>query len=96
MRIVVPRLALACISLIVISLLFASISGAEIDSRTIVAGKIGVLSLAKLQAVIMAFAGLIAGIIYPFGRAIYDLLTTGSVNSGIVLQHCEHYVILDT
>lgn len=85
MRIVVPRLALACISLIVISLLFASISSAEIDSRTIVARKIGVFSLAKLQAVIMAFAGLIAGIIYPFGGAIYDLLTTGSVNSGTAI-----------
>jgi hypothetical protein len=47
--------------------------------------KIGVLFLAKLQAVIMAFVGLIAGILYSFGGAIYDVLTTGSVNSGTAL-----------
>ena len=47
--------------------------------------KTGVLFLAKLQAAIMAFVGLIAGILYSFGGAIYDVLTTGSVNSGTAL-----------
>jgi hypothetical protein len=36
--------------------------------------KIKVLSLAKLQAVVMAFVGLIAGIAYSFGGAIYEAL----------------------
>jgi len=47
--------------------------------------KIGVLFLAKLQAVIMACVGLIAGILYSFGGAIFDVLTTGSANLGTAL-----------
>jgi len=47
--------------------------------------KTGVLFLAKLQAVIMAIVGLIAGILYSFGGAIYDVPTTGSVNLGTAL-----------
>ena len=47
--------------------------------------RIGVLCLAKMQAVIMASAGLIAGILYAFGGAVYDVLTTGSVNLGTAL-----------
>jgi hypothetical protein len=47
--------------------------------------KIGVLSFAKFQAILMSFVGLIAGILYSFGGAIYDLLTTGTVNWGTAL-----------
>jgi len=47
--------------------------------------KIGVLSSSKLLAFLMAVVGLIAGIIYSFGGAIYDVLTTGSVNLGTAL-----------
>ncbi len=46
--------------------------------------KIGILSLAKLQAVIMAVAGLIAGILYSFGGLIYDIFTIG-LNGGTAL-----------
>ena len=38
--------------------------------------KIGVLSFAKLQAVIMAIVGLIAGILYSFGGLIIDVLVS--------------------
>jgi len=47
--------------------------------------KIGVLSSSKLLAVLMAIVGLIAGILYSFGGAIYDVFTTGSVNLGTAL-----------
>ena len=47
--------------------------------------RIGVLSSSKLLAVLMAFIGLIAGMLYSFGGAIYDVLTTGSVNLGTAL-----------
>ncbi|MDH3197720.1 MAG: hypothetical protein OEO21_05715 [Candidatus Krumholzibacteria bacterium] len=47
--------------------------------------RIGVLSSAKLQAILMAYVGLIAGILYSFGGAIYDVVTTGSVNWGTAL-----------
>jgi len=47
--------------------------------------KVGILSFAKLQAVLLALVGLIAGIIYSFGGVIYDLVTTGSVNRGTAL-----------
>lgn len=46
--------------------------------------RIGVLSSAKLQAILMALLGLVAGISYSFGGAIYEL-TTGSLNSGTAL-----------
>ncbi|KAA3619555.1 MAG: hypothetical protein DWQ05_02195 [Calditrichaeota bacterium] len=46
--------------------------------------KIGILTLAKLQAVIMAVAGLIAGTVYSFGGLIYDLATIG-LNGGTAL-----------
>jgi hypothetical protein len=45
---------------------------------------IRVLSLAKLQAVVMAFVGLIVGIVYSFGGAIYEAYT-GTLNSGTAL-----------
>ena len=45
---------------------------------------IRVLSLAKLQGAMMTFVGLIAGIVYSFGGAIYEALT-GSLNSGTAL-----------
>lgn len=38
--------------------------------------KINVLSLAKLQAVILAIAGLIAGILYSFGGLMIDTLVS--------------------
>jgi hypothetical protein len=38
--------------------------------------KIGVLSSAKLVVGIMALVGLIAGILYSFGGAIYDVLVS--------------------
>ncbi len=44
-----------------------------------------VFSFAKFQAVLTAPVGLIAGILYSFGGAIYDVLTTGSVNLGTAL-----------
>ncbi|MGD9487202.1 MAG: hypothetical protein AB7W47_04230 [Calditrichaceae bacterium] len=47
--------------------------------------KIGVKFSAKLQAVVMGIAGLIAGILYSFGGLLYDLITTGSVNTGTAL-----------
>ena len=40
--------------------------------------------MAKLHAVIMAVAGLIAGILYSFGGLIYDLFTIG-LNGGTAL-----------
>lgn len=47
--------------------------------------KIGVLSSSKLLGVLMGLVGLIAGIVYSFGGAIYDVFTTGSVNFGTAL-----------
>ena len=45
--------------------------------------KLGMLSMEKLQAVILALSGLIAGIVYSFGGAIYDILvSTGWITSG--------------
>ena len=48
--------------------------------------RIDVLSFAKLQAVMMSFLGLLAGILYSFGGAIYDLFTTGlNIGSALAL-----------
>lgn len=47
--------------------------------------KLAVLSFAKFQAVLTSLIGLIAGILYSFGGAIFDLVTTGSVNWGTAL-----------
>ena len=44
-------------------------------------GKLGVLSFAKLQAVILAIAGLISGVLYSFGGAIIDVLVSAKVIS---------------
>jgi hypothetical protein len=46
--------------------------------------RLGVLFSAKLQAILMAFLGLIAGILYSFGGALYDL-STGGFSSGTAL-----------
>jgi len=46
---------------------------------------IRVLAFVKFQAVLMAGVGLIAGILYSFGGAIYDVLNTGSANLGTAL-----------
>jgi hypothetical protein len=46
--------------------------------------RIGVLFSAKLQAILMGFIGLIAGVAYSFGGAVYELLT-GTLNSGTAL-----------
>ncbi len=46
--------------------------------------RLGVLFSAKLKATLMAFIGLIAGIVYAFGGALYELLT-GTLNTGTAL-----------
>lgn len=46
--------------------------------------RINALSLAKLQAILMALIGFVLGIIYSIGGAIYDLIMTG-VNFGTAL-----------
>ena len=43
--------------------------------------KIGLLPSAVLFAVVMAFVGLIAGIMYSFGGAIYDVLVSANAIS---------------
>jgi len=47
--------------------------------------KIKVLSLAIFQGVLFGHLGLVAGVLYSFGGAIYDIFTTGSVNFGTAL-----------
>ena len=47
--------------------------------------KIRILSLAKLQGILLAYVGLLCGILYSFGGLIYDLVTTGSLNLGTAL-----------
>ena len=46
--------------------------------------RLGVLFSAKLQAVVMAVVGLIAGVLYAFGGFFYELFT-GTLNSGTAL-----------
>ena len=46
--------------------------------------RIKVFSYAKVQAVVMAFVGLIAGIAYSVGGAIYEAITS-TLNSGTAL-----------
>lgn len=46
--------------------------------------KIKVLSLAKFQSVLFALIGLLAGILYSFGGAVYDIFTIG-LNLGTAL-----------
>ena len=46
--------------------------------------RLGVLFSAKLLAILMAFIGLICGILYAFGGFFYELLT-GTLNFGTVL-----------
>ncbi|HHG91259.1 MAG TPA: hypothetical protein ENJ90_12405 [Devosia sp.] len=45
-------------------------------------GNIKLLSFAKFQALLMALLGIVAGAIYSFGGAFYDLVSTGSLNAG--------------
>lgn len=47
--------------------------------------RVGAIFLAKLFAIVMAAFGLVAGVIYSFGGAAYDILTTGSANVGTAL-----------
>ena len=47
--------------------------------------KLRVFPFAKFKAVLLAMVGLLAGIFYSFGGAIYDLLSIGSMNSGTAL-----------
>lgn len=47
--------------------------------------KISVLDLAKLHAATIGCVGLVTGMLYSFGGAIYDVVTTGSVNLGTAL-----------
>ena len=44
--------------------------------------KLRVFAYAKFQALLLALVGSLAGIFYSFGGVIYDLLSTGWVNSG--------------
>jgi len=46
--------------------------------------KLGILFFAKLLAVQMACAGLIAGVLYSVGGVLYELVT-GTLNSGTLL-----------
>lgn len=46
--------------------------------------RIGILSLAKFQALIMAIIGLICGIVYSLGGFFYEL-TSSSLNTGTAL-----------
>lgn len=46
--------------------------------------RINVLNFAKFQAVLMSLIGFVAGIIYSFGGAIYDIFTIG-LNLGTAL-----------
>lgn len=46
--------------------------------------KIGVYSAAKVLAGVMAIVGLLAGLVYALGGAIYDIMT-GAVGSGTAL-----------
>ncbi len=47
--------------------------------------KLRVFAFAKFQAVFFALVGILAGIFYSIGGFIYDLLSTGSMNSGTAL-----------
>lgn len=44
-----------------------------------------VLPFARLLAVVFSLLGLTAGLIYSLGGLAYDLITTGSLNSGTAL-----------
>jgi len=46
--------------------------------------RIGILSFAKLQGLVFAFLGLLAGIAYSFGGFFYELFTA-SLNTGTAL-----------
>ena len=46
--------------------------------------KIDIFRLAKFQSVLLSLIGLIAGVIYSFGGALYDFMTIG-INTGTVL-----------
>ena len=48
--------------------------------------KINVFSYAKVQATVMALAGIVAGLIYSIGGTIYDLQTIG-LNKGTLLAY---------
>lgn len=48
--------------------------------------KINIFSYAKFQAIVMAFAGIVAGLIYSVGGTIYDLQTIG-LNKGTLLAY---------
>lgn len=44
--------------------------------------RIDVVHFARLQAVLFVLVGFLFGILYSFGGAIYDLYSSGTVNSG--------------
>jgi hypothetical protein len=44
--------------------------------------RIDVVHFARFQAVLFALVGFLSGILYSFGGAIYDLYSSGTVNSG--------------
>lgn len=47
--------------------------------------RIKVFSFAKFQALLIGLLGLITGILYSFGGVFYDIIATGSVNTGTAL-----------
>lgn len=46
--------------------------------------RIGILFLAKLQAIVMAIVGLVLGVLYSFGGFFYELFTQ-TLNTGTAL-----------
>ncbi len=46
---------------------------------------ISYIRLARLQALLMSMVGLVCGLLYAFGGAVYDLVSTGSWNAGTAL-----------
>jgi len=45
---------------------------------------VNIFRFAKLQAILFTFPGIVAGILYSFGGAVYDIFTIG-LNSGTFL-----------
>lgn len=46
---------------------------------------VNILRLARFQAILFAMIGLVAGVLYSFGGAVFDVVTTGAVNWGTAL-----------
>lgn len=44
-----------------------------------------IFALARFQALLLTLVGLLCGILYAFGGAIFDVVTTGALNTGSAL-----------